>query len=235
MFYSGWQALYGTYCVGTNKLSLSRRWLAVFVCITIAPSLVGKFHPKYPPFVTTPPGKISCSDSGIVRLTAKDITPQGLVLDKPNVTYCLTEDVQFTPDKPGRAAITITASGVGLLLDNVTLTQGGSTSDTYGILVDGGTYVTMYGGSISGFTGKGVLIRGANGVVLDTMTSSHNPGSGFWVVGSDQVTLMLCTATHNGESGVTVRGLTANGAPAQIFMEHCVVKNNTGNQDIDFS
>ncbi len=238
MFYSGWQALYGTYCIGTNKLSIYRRFMMIVFCILLTPSVFGrKFCGTYPDFVDTPPRNLSCSDKGVTIISPQDITPQGYVIDKPG-TYCVSGNVSFKPDKPGRAAITITGKGVKLLLDDLTLTQKGSTPNTHGILINKGFETIVHGVNISGFTGNGIYAKGCVALVLDTITSSYNKGkigNGILLENSDGIFIILCTVKSNSGKGISVTGDAPQGGPPSVMMEYITAKKNGADQDIDFS
>ena len=234
MFYSWWQALYGTYCRGINRLSIYCHYTIIFSVVCITPMLVGKFCGTYPEFASDRP---HCSDAGVIFISSKDIMPQGYVLSKPG-TYCLLDDIVFTPDKPGRAALTVTGVGITLLLDNVTITQQHGTPNTHGIVIDNALETTVYGGSISGFSGNGVYVKESSAIVLDSITSSHNTGSlscGFLLENSEALFVVLCTAESNTGIGINVIGKKSFGRAGRVLIEHCTIKSNGEDQDISFS
>jgi len=220
MIYSGWQALYGTYCIGTNKLSIYHRYITVLFCFMITPSLYA-FCGSYAVGMYVSSQKACGAD--ITLISPKSIGSQGYVIDKPG-TYYLTGDIYFSPDKPGRAALTIKGYGVTLLLDTICITQIGTMPDTHGIVLDSALKATIHGSTITGFTGNGIYASKSEALLLDSITCSQNAAHGFFLENCDGVTAALCIARSNTGKGIVSTGKNSFGCLPRVMLQNCAIQ-----------
>lgn len=168
----------------------------------------------------------SCSAATMIQ--SSDIPPQGLTITKAG-SYCIQGVLEFEPDQPGRAAITIAGSQVDLILNDTSISQKGTMSSTTGILISKGFEITMYGGTVTGFTGNGLSALESNAVAIESLTCSSNQGTGFYFENGSGVILLTCTAEQNGGDGVSFVHTQ------EAMMEGCVFQQNQSGEDITFS
>lgn len=235
MFYSGWQALYGTYCIGTNKLSIYRRYFIILLISGGVIQISAEFVPTYPDFIETALAMQSCSNVTII--TQKDISSSGYVIDKEGI-YCIKEDIYFKPDKPGRGAITVKANRVSISFNGIHLTQKGTTANTHGIVIDGALETSIYGVNVSKFTGNGIYVINSTDVVFESCNSSENKGklgNGFLLDKCDGAFFILCTANNNSGKGISISTKNLYGENASFLLESVAAKGNSNNRDIDIS
>jgi hypothetical protein len=224
MIYSGWQALYGTYCIGLNRLSIYHRYVMILLCTMIAPTLYAWVSGSFSEGMNILSLRANSAEV-ITFISPENIGSRGYVIDTPG-TYCVTGDIYFSPDMPGRAAITIKGQGVTLLLDTISIKQVGTMPDTHGIFLDGASGITIHGSSITGFTGNGLYAIKSEALVFDTIESSHNAIHGFLFEQCDGIVTALCTARYNRGKGIAITGKNSFGGEPRIVMQGCAEHNN---------
>ncbi len=150
----------------------------------------------------------SCS-TGTITITPADIGTAGYNINAPG-KYCLAAHTTFSPAIAGLSAININASNVTLDLNGHTITKVGGVADVNGITVNGASNVSIYNGTVRGFSLYGVRI---------------NPGSTY-------VTLSHVNAFNNGTAetisgGIVITsGLTPDLATHDVFLDHVQASQN---------
>lgn len=115
-------------------------------------------------------------DNCIMTITPKMIGKKGYLIEHPG-EYRLECNTAFMPKSAGYSAIVIDADDVVLDLNHKTLSQGNSTPNTIGILINGNRNVIIKNGTVRSFTKIG--IRGNSGInqLLITDVNANNNGS----------------------------------------------------------
>lgn len=172
--------------------------------------------------------KPSCNTA--IPITSKDINRNGggFVITSPG-EYCLKTDVIFKPREQGLAAIVINLpsgicnSHVVLDLNDKILSQCDSTPNTFGILINGQTNVTVRGGKIKSFTGNGIRVNsGSDQLLFDRLqiVGCGSPlletlSSGILIFNSTEIQVLNSTFRENINIGLGCAGVN------DLLVDHC--------------
>ncbi len=166
-------------------------------------------------------------------ILAKDITPNGLIIDQPGV-YCLAENVLFAPLVADTPAITIASDDVVLHLNGHTIRKAlGAVTGINGIEVAGRSNVSIDGGSVLDFNLWGIQINeGSSYVNLSQLNLLRN-GAESTFGGGIALFSEIGNAAHdiildhvNASDNIWVGLLIAGGD--KVTIRNCIFNNNKG-------